>query len=450
MKALTFCTITFLLGCANGDAEHPAANAVASPWREVTDSVAQWLEAQAQPADGGLAWPKDVLSGDATGVDLADGSGGPVIFLLAHSVLAGDTSSARVARQGAHAIATRVAAELPVEEFPPSTSAWYGWASAAWVLERAGNVLADTMLTRAAHQIVRRVADRAKPTSDSTARWSEQFNDLLFGNAGTTLLMAWAAERFADSSYMEVAHRGALDLLARAQETPAGYGWTFRNDRPFVLPNFTHGAAGIAHTLLRVGQLTGDERLDSAAVRAARGLLSVADTTEGGFWLPYGWPNEEWIGRVDHGWAHGAAGTARLFMALDRAQPGQGWGAWINRAAHGLVSHANFLPGTAGDSLPNDLRFGRAGVAWFLADYGTHDSAAKQLTSALLALAARDSTGLYWQSPRPAFAERPGEPARYTGLFQGTSGYGLLMLRVGATPAAWDSLGLTWIMAPLQ
>ena len=57
---------------------------------------------------------------------------------------------------------------------------------------------------------------------------------------------------------------------------------------------------------------------------------------------------------------------------------------------------------------------------------------ARARLDAILAAATRDESGLHWVTPRPAFADRPGEPAAYTGYLTGAAGYGTLLLRYAA------------------
>ncbi|MGE0552496.1 MAG: lanthionine synthetase LanC family protein [Gemmatimonadales bacterium] len=443
-----------LSSCVGKPASPPER--LASPWRAAADSVARWLEAQARPSGPGVGWPVDALEPGEAGVGLGSGDAGPVAFLLAHAALTGDSASAGLARRGALALEARIPDRVRADQQPPETSLYYGWPSVARILERAHATLGDARFAEAARRVVALVAAAARATSDTTAEWSGVYDDLLFGNAGTMLFMAWAAERFDDSTARGLAHRAGLGVAARMEETLAGPGWRFRRDRPYVLPNFTHGAAGTAYALLAVGRLVDDPRLDRAAVRAARSLIAAADTAGGGFWLPYGWPNQEWQGRLDHGWAHGPAGSARLFLALAREDPAGGWSEWATRAAAELAGHPAFLPAADGDSLPNDLRFGRAGVAWFLEDFADALAlepprrSAESLTRALLERGRRDPTGLWWETPRPAFLERPGEPAVFTGFFQGASGFGTLLLRVGADPRAWREAGFGWLLDPAR
>jgi len=58
---------------------------------------------------------------------------------------------------------------------------------------------------------------------------------------------------------------------------------------------------------------TGDPAFLTAARDAATYLEAIARTDAGVFLVPYGWPNAEWEGLYEAGWAHGAAGTARFF-----------------------------------------------------------------------------------------------------------------------------------------
>jgi len=74
----------------------------------------------------------------------------------------------------------------------------------------------------------------------------------------------------------------------------------------------------------------------------------------------------------------------------------------------------------------------------FLIDAASRDGdpmlldAARDRVDAVIAAGTRDDTGLHWVTPRPAYAERAGEPAAYPGDLTGAAGYGMLLLRYAA------------------
>jgi lantibiotic modifying enzyme len=230
-------------------------------------------------------------------------------------------------------------------------------------------------------------------------------------------------------------------LLSRALSEHGGLNWHFREDRDFVLPNFSHGTAGIGYFLATLYEATGEQDFLDGALGTATYLQAIARTENGSFLVPYGWPNPEWEGIHEIGWAHGAAGTARLFYQLHQITGEAQWMDLVNASAQGIRQSGvpgTPQPGYGVEPFKPDLRFGTASAALFFLDryQETGDSAdldfARTLTDALLARAIATDATLHWAAPRYAFFEHGGEPAAFTGYFYGAAGYGLLLLRLDA------------------
>jgi lantibiotic modifying enzyme len=112
-------------------------------------------------------------------------------------------------------------------------------------------------------------------------------------------------------------------LLACAQSMPNGIGWkTLRQETP--LTGFSHGAAGIACSLLKLADTSGEERFRQAACEALdyeRSLFSPAKRN----WLDLRrFPQtgqeqhkqtEEQVPRYGMSWSHGAPGIALARLA---------------------------------------------------------------------------------------------------------------------------------------
>jgi hypothetical protein len=424
-----------LLALACRDREPPEGRYIAA-----ARQTGKWLRSVARATPAGLAWPVDALRGDDTGPSLATGGSGPVLFFLALHQVGGDPSSLDVARSGARQLLASLPGSLDPRTSPPATSLYGGAPGVAVVLGEVGRATGQESLRDGSRRVARLVASAAVTAGDG-AFWSPLFDDLTNGNAGTALFLVWASSELDDPAALPIAERAGRRLAARGVPAGGGRMWRFREDRPFLLPNFSHGTAGVAYVLATLGLAARDSEATRAAVLGARYLESIADRSGGGFFVPYGFGRDEWARRREIGWAHGPAGTVRLFERLQQVSPSHAWEAVIAATAAGLLpnplARARGLDGEEPSKF--DLRFGAAGAIGFLVDRyeATGDerclAAARQLGDAILERSFRDARGIRWREPRRPFMDSPGEPAELTGLFHGASGYGLALLRLAAT-----------------
>jgi hypothetical protein len=148
-------------------------------------------------------------------------------------------------------------------------------------------------------------------------------NDLTLGTAGVLAAALWARQHGAGRA-TELADLAADLLLAEAEEAPTGTNWRFVPAR-FVtearaeMPNLSHGLAGIAAALAVAGRELDRPELTAAAVRGAAHLVTLGDTSDGGFYTTRCIPSDKDDDFVTYNWCHGPAGTSLLFAALDGA-----------------------------------------------------------------------------------------------------------------------------------
>ncbi|HET8843726.1 MAG TPA: type 2 lanthipeptide synthetase LanM, partial [Ktedonobacteraceae bacterium] len=102
--------------------------------------------------------------------------------------------------------------------------------------------------------------------------------DILSGSAGAILSLLSLSTVFPSERVLQAALRCGEHLLVHAQPLEQGIGWqTVPQYRP--LAGFSHGAAGIAYSLLRLADLNGETRFRRAALAAfayERSLFSTA------------------------------------------------------------------------------------------------------------------------------------------------------------------------------
>jgi len=421
------------------------------PWLDRALQVAEWLDGL--EGQGG-AVPVDALTPDAFRDDLASGTAGQILFRIALYESTGDNRQLDAVRRRADRLVREIPTELQLDAFPPATSFYYGLSGVSFALHRAWRVTGDEGYRDAAERSLRLILDSARTDGNGLRYWSQTYDELLFGNTGTALFLIYAAIEMDDESALDVAVEQGRRLIRlsdeRAARTGEAWNWSMRRDRPeLIVPNFTHGASGIGYFFATLAMATGDREFRAAALGAAQTMENMAVRDWGGVLFPYGFGQDQWEGRYDLGWAHGVAGTARLFQRLSQMTADSHWNDLTEECA--LTIARSNAPGTPAmgfgeDAFPIDRRFGLAGAAEFLVaryrqtNESTHLDRAMEIADYIFEQAKRDTPGLSWESARPAFAERPGEPARFTGWLTGAIGYGLLFLDIDAAQRGVTSL----------
>jgi dienelactone hydrolase len=431
------------------DSAHASRLLPASPF--LTERLAEWFSRAlgAEPADPRWREAADRVAVTVTGPDdllrpgadtpyLGDGTAGRLHFLLAWHRDRRDAGAERAARRSADRLVELMAA------VPDSAdvSLYRGIAGPAVVLLDAADQLGEPRYQAAGMRLLDRVRGSARRTSDA-ASWSPA-NDVLTGDAGTAAALYAAWRQSADTSLRDLAFAAGRSLLARSRSDSGGANWRWRESGPMVLPNFSHGAAGIGTVLALLGRdLEAPPAFLEAATGAARYLRSIARRDDRGIRVPYGWPVPDggWGRPFDAGWAHGQAGTARLFWELWRATRDSSHLRMVLDAVRGLDS-AGVLGTPAAEygaePFGVDYRFGLAGIGDLFADLydetGDRAYLDRALTIATAILERADSTPdrLGWTAPRRVFMEGAGEPALFTGWFHGAAGPGVLFLKLDA------------------
>jgi hypothetical protein len=149
-------------------------------------------------------------------------------------------------------------------------------------------------------------------------------NDATLGTASVLLGAVWALRHDVPGA-AELAEL-AVDILLAEQELRDGCPyWPFIPRRflltgeDVMMPNWSHGQAGIAAAVAAAGMALGRTDLVRAATSGAEYLLKLADHSDGGLRLPHRIPGLPDLDTFTYSWCHGPSGTSQLFAALDRA-----------------------------------------------------------------------------------------------------------------------------------
>ncbi len=260
----------------------------------------------------------------------------------------------------------------------------------------------------------------------------DNVTDIISGSAGIGLFLLYAGRELGDPSLFELAEKAGRRLIELGKPEAGGLKWAMSPDFSRLMPNFSHGTAGVAYFLADLYGRTGKKEFLDAALAGARYLTAVADKSGDGCLIFHSEPDGRDLYYL--GWCHGPAGRARLFYRLFEVTGDKAWKEWMERSARAILRSGIPEKRTPGFWDNVGLCCGTAGVADFFLDLRrlTKDEAyldfARRLTANLLSKADPEGEGLKWVQAehrvRPEFLQAQ------TGLMQGAAGIGLYLLRL--------------------
>ncbi len=390
-----------------------------------------WLAAQSQAQSSGIAWPADAYQPETVSFDLGSGTAGVVVYFLTLYTATGDDRYLETAERGGAYLASLLDDSEVFGTGARRASLYTGIAGIGVALE----LLSEHRPGFSADvDKVVALLDDWSTAEPAGVRWSDEFNDLLYGDAGTILFLAWRGHRDGDERAARLAVSASHFLLAQADKADRGRYWRFRRSKPFNLPGFSHGTAGIAYVLGTVGSLANEAAFTDAAADGFAYIDSISQISGDRLAIPYGWPAENWDGLFEFGWAHGLVGSNAFFMRLQQVGIKRKEAARYNALIVNTLSNIG-LPGDpeepfAEPSTPLDWRFGRAGVLSLLSDHGEEIETRDAIWRELADKADRENGSAHWEVDAPEFMG--GGRSAFTGIFHGTAGIGLALLRLHA------------------
>ncbi len=265
--------------------------------------------------------------------------------------------------------------------------------------------------------------------------------DLLMGTAGVALVLTYLDRNNATGGFPATTWINyAIDvLLAKASSTPTGLEWPmYAGDKWGMMPNYSHGTAGVAAALAICGSYVGRADAIDAAMAGARHVVTIGDRSNNGFRVPTVVPKgDRDIEDFAYGWCHGPTGTAYLFGALAYAGIGEIDGIacdeWIIRCLN-AIQNSGVPQGIRPGFWDNDGRCcGTAGVLDFALDVLQRDPARADvayidtLVSALVDRAVHDGPHSYWRFTEHRAEQQLLDPG--VGWMQGAAGIAATLLR---------------------
>jgi lantibiotic modifying enzyme len=411
-------------GAPSGDSVGPQESG--ARYLDAARGAAAWVRSVAVTTPKGRDWPPDPTATPvATNPSLYAGTPGVVLFFLELARATGDRSYLDDAARGAQTVLAAAATEQ-------GCGLWEGLAGSAFVLQETAKATGDRRFADGARRVSEMIVQRAKPAG-AGVEWTET-TDIISGSAGTGLYLLYAAREFQQPALSQLAARAGTRLIELARKEGPGLKWAMDPTFPRLMPNFSHGTAGIAYFLAALYGETHDRRFLDAAVAGARYLQSVAKT-EGDVCLVF---HNEPDGKdlFYLGWCHGPVGTARLFFRLYQVTKEREWLTWVQKSAQAL--RASGIPETRTPGFWNNVGqcCGSAGVAdFFLALWRETGDArdlafARRMIDDMLGRATPEAGGLKWIQ-----AEHRVQPAlliAQTGYMQGAAGIGSALLHFAA------------------
>jgi lantibiotic modifying enzyme len=292
---------------------------------EAAHRALRWVADAAIPADGGVSWPETREPGNPPTDELYSGTAG-VLVAFAEARLSGIDefdNAARAAVGRLVAVAAARGAELTGKAqaagdaplFVDELGLYTGLAGHAAALRIWAEAAGDERAATAARAAVADIA-AAAASGQTLSSW----RDVIVGEAGILLTML---DLGCDPGPASVV---AERLAASAVWIDGEPDWYARPDISYLMPNFSHGAAGIGCALAAAGAALDRPDLIEVAQAAARRLIRLGSQPDGTIAVPTRIPPKEGQAPVGYGWCHGPTGTLRLFELLDQLGPAQGWG----------------------------------------------------------------------------------------------------------------------------
>jgi lantibiotic modifying enzyme len=407
-----------------------APSASPSGYLDAAVKAAQWIHTTRIEAARGLIWldGPERPEGLQSTLDLYTGASGIVLFLLELARLTGEKTYKEDAGYGADSLI----AGLPEKLVPDNgeTGLYQGAAGLGFTLHQAFQSTGEEKYRQGAIRCRDLIHAAAQPVGRGVA-WG-QSTDIIAGASGTGLYLLDYARTMNDPASRDLAAKAGLRLIELGIPEAGGLKWREDPVFPRLMPNFSHGTAGVAYFLATLHQETGRQEFLDAALAGARYLQSIA-TTEGDSCLIFhDEPDNKKLYYL--GWCHGPVGTSRLWLRLHQIDPKGGWLAWARKGANGILESG--IPEKQTPGFWNNFGqcCGAAGVADFFLDLGklTGDATYLEFNRKVVRHLLDHATstpggGLKW--PHAEHRIKPEYVYAQTGYMQGAAGIGMVFLR---------------------
>jgi uncharacterized protein YyaL (SSP411 family) len=395
------------------------------PYLQAARDTARWIQSTSLEDEFGRTWPGIPGEDQSVNNSLYSGTPGVVLFFLELYHLTGEQAYLQEARSGAdYLLATLVHEKM--------AGLYSGISGVGYALSETYGSTQDEKYREGLKSCLAFIQNNAIEKGQGI-QWSDT-TDIISGNAGTGLFLLHAARVLQNPVWGEMAVAAGKRLVELGQTEEGGLKWAMHPEYPRLMPNFSHGTAGIAYFLASLYRLTQQQVFLDSALAGARYLMTVADTEGDTCLIFHNEPDGEDLYYL--GWCHGPVGTARLFYRLYQITAEEEWLSWMKKGARAILQSG--IPEEETPGFWNNLGVccGSAGVADFFLSLHEIDPQpeylqfARRLTHDLILRGTRDTAGLKWIHAE--HRSRPELLQAQTGLMQGAAGIGLWLLRLDA------------------
>ncbi len=361
-------------------------------------------------------------------VNLYAGSAGVVLFFLEAYATTADVRFLADARAGANELLARIPDDLSKQ----GAGLYTGVAGVGFALLETYRTTGDEKYRAGVERIIKLLGNHARKVGDGV-EWNP-VTDIIGGSAGVGLFLLHAADELDSPEAGELAVAAGRRLVQLGLDAEPGRKWAMAPGYARLMPNFSHGTAGIAYFLATLYQQTGEQAFLDAAVAGARYLHLVGKSDNGGCLVFHHEPGGEDLFYL--GWCHGPVGTARLFYRLAEVTGNPEWMTWVRRCARSVMGSGIPRQRTPGYWNNVGQCCGAAGVAQFFLDLHRvtgeweYLDFSKRVAADLLARATHTDDGMKWIQAEHRV--RPELLIAQTGYMQGASGIGLVLLHLDA------------------
>lgn len=414
-------------------------------WLDAAVKAARWIRSTRVATPDGLLWLSgpERPEGMSASPELYTGTSGVVLFLVELARVTGDDSYLQEAAAGADWLIAGLPDALGTGGVERAQAGLYtGVPGIGLAIHQVAKATGKESYRTGAERCLELVHGGAKPAG-AGVEWDPGL-DIIAGSAGTILYLLYMARELGRPASKELALNAGMRLAELGIPEVGGRKWRMANspEAKRLMPNFSHGTAGIAYALATLHLETGRKEPLDAALAGARYLQSVANTAGDGCLILHHEPEPDGRDLYYLGWCHGPVGTVRLFYQLAKAEKTtkeESWMSWVRRGTRSIL--ASGIPEKQTPGFWNNAGqcCGLAGVAdFFLRLHKTPEMAgepeplafARRVGEALLSKATPVGDGFKWVHAEHRV--KPDYVYAQTGYMQGAAGIGLLMLHLDA------------------
>jgi lantibiotic modifying enzyme len=404
----------------------------------------QFINSQKVELRNGVIWRTSPESKDSTNRTFYHGSGGIAMFYIELHQSTGEQRYLDLAKKAGNEILASIS------KSPATTISMYSGITAdVFVLNELYKSTKDEAYLAAAKQSLAKIKSSSKNIGAGIG-WIEQnpfvaYNaantnvgemyDLTIGAAGVGELFLYAKRTGLDEDAVAWARKIADRLLEVAESTPDGLRWPMMDNlpAPYIMPNFSHGPAGIAYFLADLHSETNDPKYLDAALAATQYVQSRQVKKGDGFLVTHH-ESPEPADLFYLSTCHGPAGTGRLMYLLNQITGDQKWMNWIDANLRGM--EAIGAPEKRSPGLWNNYGqcCGDAGLGEYalylyrVTGDEKYRALARRVAKQIYSVADKNDGQLSWATAEMRI--KPELTQRQTGYMQGAAGMGSFFLHL--------------------